>query len=168
MVCFHTKNPNLGKLWRALDWRMFYIFYGHLEYFWRFGIRYDHFKHFVSIWYIFPILVSCTMKNLATLVGSPPFIPRNRGVAPRHTFIIQRNDSATLRRCYVATLRRCDAVGRRSSQVFGHRNVSVSRFCSTSVALLRPETQNAETSPLHLFLCACVRLTLFVYVQFEE
>jgi hypothetical protein len=25
--------------------------------------------HFVFIWYIFPVLVSCTKKNLATLVG---------------------------------------------------------------------------------------------------
>jgi hypothetical protein len=28
---------------------------------------YDHLVHFVFIWYIFPALVSCTKKNLATL-----------------------------------------------------------------------------------------------------
>jgi hypothetical protein len=39
------------------------IFYGHLEYF-----MYRHFVHFVLIWYIFPFLVSCTKKNLATLI----------------------------------------------------------------------------------------------------
>jgi hypothetical protein len=34
MVCFQTKNPNLGKFWRVLDWKMFIcIFYGHWEYF---------------------------------------------------------------------------------------------------------------------------------------
>jgi hypothetical protein len=34
MVDFHTKNPNLGKFWRALEWEMLeYIFYNHLEYF---------------------------------------------------------------------------------------------------------------------------------------
>jgi hypothetical protein len=54
MVYFQTKNRNLGKFWRVLQWRMevyflalwsilqpFYIFYGHLVY-------------FVVIWYIFP------------------------------------------------------------------------------------------------------------------
>jgi hypothetical protein len=43
MVCFQTKNPNLGKFWRVLQWKMlvyfvdtwsilqyFVIFYGHL------------------------------------------------------------------------------------------------------------------------------------------
>jgi hypothetical protein len=66
MVCFQTQNPNLGKFWRALDWKNGYIlysfgiFYGHLEYFmdiWNivrtFGIFYDHLVHFVFIWYIF-------------------------------------------------------------------------------------------------------------------
>jgi hypothetical protein len=33
---FHTKNPNLGKIWRALEWKMFLNFmtlwniFGHL------------------------------------------------------------------------------------------------------------------------------------------
>jgi hypothetical protein len=26
MVCFQTKNPNLGKFWRALDWKMLIYF----------------------------------------------------------------------------------------------------------------------------------------------
>jgi hypothetical protein len=54
MVCFQTKNTNLGKFWRALDWNIL----------WRLGKFYD----FLVIWYIFPVLVSCTKKNLATLV----------------------------------------------------------------------------------------------------
>jgi hypothetical protein len=34
MVCFQTKNPNLRKFWRALDWKMFIYYVGnHLEYF---------------------------------------------------------------------------------------------------------------------------------------
>jgi hypothetical protein len=32
-----------------------------------FGIFYDHLVHFVFIWHIFQVLVSCTKKNLATL-----------------------------------------------------------------------------------------------------
>jgi hypothetical protein len=53
IVCFQTKYPNLGKFWRALEWKML-VFYGHLEYFtviwyilWPFG-------KVVVIWYIFP------------------------------------------------------------------------------------------------------------------
>jgi hypothetical protein len=34
MVCFQTKNPNLGKFFRASDYiEDVDIFYGHLEYF---------------------------------------------------------------------------------------------------------------------------------------
>jgi hypothetical protein len=70
MVCFQTKNPNLGKFWRVLQWKIlvyfktvwsillsFEIFYGHLVYFmyvWSFGI-------------FFPDLVFGTKNNLATL-----------------------------------------------------------------------------------------------------
>jgi hypothetical protein len=32
MVNFQTKNPNLGKIWWALEWKiLLYIFYDHLE-----------------------------------------------------------------------------------------------------------------------------------------
>jgi hypothetical protein len=31
------------------------------------GIFYGHLVHFVVIWYIFPVLIYCTDKNLATL-----------------------------------------------------------------------------------------------------
>jgi hypothetical protein len=47
MVCFQTKNPNYGKFWVALEWKMlvyfmiiwnilrsFGIFYGHLVMLW--------------------------------------------------------------------------------------------------------------------------------------
>jgi hypothetical protein len=46
------------------------IFYAHFEYFTDIWGFYDHSAHFVFIWYIFPVLVSCTMKNLATLLAS--------------------------------------------------------------------------------------------------
>jgi hypothetical protein len=36
---------------------------------WRFGIFYDHLVHFIFIWYIFQVLVTCTKKNLATLLS---------------------------------------------------------------------------------------------------
>jgi hypothetical protein len=68
MVCFQTKNPNLGKFWRVLHWKMF------LYIIWPFGIFYGDLGYFMPIWYIlysgglFPFLVSCTKKNLATLL----------------------------------------------------------------------------------------------------
>jgi hypothetical protein len=68
MVCFQTKNPNLGQFWRALDWKMFVYFMAIWSILWRFGIFCDHLVHFVFIRFIFPVLVSCTKKNLATLV----------------------------------------------------------------------------------------------------
>jgi hypothetical protein len=45
-----------------------YIFWPFGIFYEAFGICYDHLVHFVSIWYIFPVLVSCTKKNLATLL----------------------------------------------------------------------------------------------------
>jgi hypothetical protein len=53
MVCFQTKNPDLGKFWRVLDWKMFKYFMAIWNIFWRFEIFYDHSVHFVFIWYIF-------------------------------------------------------------------------------------------------------------------
>jgi hypothetical protein len=64
MVCFQTKNSNLGIFLRALcileKWKYFI--------FMPFGIFYDHLVYFVFISYFFPVLVSWTNKNLATLV----------------------------------------------------------------------------------------------------
>jgi hypothetical protein len=67
MVCFQTKNPNLGKFWRVLDWKMCIYFMAIWNILWRFGTFCIHLVHFVFIWYIFPVLVSCTNKNPATL-----------------------------------------------------------------------------------------------------
>jgi hypothetical protein len=53
MVCFQTKNPNLGKFWKALDWKMFIHFMAFWNIFWRFVIVYDRSVHFVLILYIF-------------------------------------------------------------------------------------------------------------------
>jgi hypothetical protein len=71
MVCFRTKNnPNVGKFWRALDWKMLIYFMATWNILWRFRVFYDHLLHFVFIWYSFPVLVSRTKKNLATLLGN--------------------------------------------------------------------------------------------------
>jgi hypothetical protein len=55
MVCFQTKNPYLGKFWRALKWKMrVYFAYGHLEYFTVIWLIIWLFGYVVVIWYIFP------------------------------------------------------------------------------------------------------------------
>jgi hypothetical protein len=61
-VYFQAKNLHLSKFWSVLctmkdvgkfyDLLTFRSFYGHLR----------------SVWYIFPVLVCCAKKNLATLV----------------------------------------------------------------------------------------------------
>jgi hypothetical protein len=54
MVCFPTENPNLGKFWGVLPWKILVYFMpiwnilGPLE------IFYDNLVYFVVIWYIFP------------------------------------------------------------------------------------------------------------------
>jgi hypothetical protein len=63
MVCFQTKNPNLGKFWRALDWKLLYISCP-------FGIFYGDLGYFITSWYILysfgtfsTILFSCRYQE---------------------------------------------------------------------------------------------------------
>jgi hypothetical protein len=58
MVCFQTKNPNLGKFLGVLQWKMMVIFYGHLVHFtvfcyilWTFDIVRGNLVYFPSFWY---------------------------------------------------------------------------------------------------------------------
>jgi hypothetical protein len=47
MVCFQTKNPNLGRFWRAFEWKMLVYFMVILNFLWPFGIFYGH---LVMLW----------------------------------------------------------------------------------------------------------------------
>jgi hypothetical protein len=40
MVYFQTKNPNMGKFWRALEWKMLVYFMTIWNNLWPFGIIY--------------------------------------------------------------------------------------------------------------------------------
>jgi hypothetical protein len=42
MVCFQTKNPNLGKFWRALEWKMLVYFMVIWDTLRQFGLFYGH------------------------------------------------------------------------------------------------------------------------------
>jgi hypothetical protein len=67
MVYFQPKNPNLDKFWRVLPWKMLVYFMAIWSIFLPFGTFYGAWVYFVIVWYIFPVLVCCSPKNLATL-----------------------------------------------------------------------------------------------------
>jgi hypothetical protein len=54
MVCFQTKNTNLGKFWSALVWKMLVYFMVIWNNLWSFDILLWPFENVVVIWYIFP------------------------------------------------------------------------------------------------------------------
>jgi hypothetical protein len=62
MVCFQTKNTNLGKFLRALDWKMMIYYMAIWNILLAFGIFYDHLVgtfcvhlvHFLRFWYHAP------------------------------------------------------------------------------------------------------------------
>jgi hypothetical protein len=84
MVYFQTKNPNLGKFWTALDWKMLIYLMAIWNILGRFRV----------IWYILgsfgifpPILVFCTMKNLAG-----EFDPKRRDLGIENSlFVLTKN-----------------------------------------------------------------------------
>jgi hypothetical protein len=53
MVCFQTKNPNLGKFWMVMQWKMMVYFMDTWSILQSFVIFYGHLVYFVVIWYIF-------------------------------------------------------------------------------------------------------------------
>jgi hypothetical protein len=54
MVCFKTKNPHWGKLWRVLKWKILVYFMTIWSILRPLEIFYSHLVDFVVIWYIFP------------------------------------------------------------------------------------------------------------------
>jgi hypothetical protein len=69
MVCFQTKNPNLGKFWT------FEIFYGDWGYFMTIWYILWSFRTLCKFWYIFPGLVSCNQEKS----GNPGMDSPQRG-----------------------------------------------------------------------------------------
>jgi hypothetical protein len=71
MVYFQAKKYQFGQIleeWKMLVYSMaiWYIL--------------CPFGNFLIIWYIFPVLVYCTMKNLATLIPDVLFSERSGGI----------------------------------------------------------------------------------------
>jgi hypothetical protein len=74
MVYFHSKNPNFyafGKASYVVG--NFGTFYDSVVFLIVIWYRYfcDHLVYFVVFWCMFPVLVSCAKKNLATLTSNP-------------------------------------------------------------------------------------------------
>jgi hypothetical protein len=67
---FRTKNPDLGKFWRVLQWKVLvycvsiWSIFGYLV-----GIFSGHLAYLRLIGLSFSVLVCCTNKNLATLIA---------------------------------------------------------------------------------------------------
>jgi hypothetical protein len=51
-VYFHTKNPNLGKFWMFLEWKMLVNFMAICNILGPFGIMYGRLVYFMTIWNI--------------------------------------------------------------------------------------------------------------------
>jgi hypothetical protein len=54
---FLTKNPNLGKFWKVLQWKMLLYYMAIRSIFQPFGKFYGHLVYFYPFWYILPVLV---------------------------------------------------------------------------------------------------------------
>jgi hypothetical protein len=71
MAYFQNKNTNLGKILRVLQWKMLVYFMAILSISRPFSIFCGNLVYFMVLWNIFPVLVCCTKKNLATLAPRP-------------------------------------------------------------------------------------------------
>jgi hypothetical protein len=69
MAYFRTKNPNLGKFWMDLQWKMLVYFIAIWSILRLFVLFYGCLVYFVAIWYIFLLfgifsrLVYCVKKK---------------------------------------------------------------------------------------------------------
>jgi hypothetical protein len=63
-VYFQTKNPDLGKFWRALEWKGWYMYSVAI---WYILCQIGNFVSVCTIYSSPPVLVYCVKKNLATL-----------------------------------------------------------------------------------------------------
>jgi hypothetical protein len=65
MVHLLTKNPNLGKFWIVLKWKMLEYFMAIWSMLRPIGILYDLFGNLEAFGLFYPVLVYCITKNLA-------------------------------------------------------------------------------------------------------
>jgi hypothetical protein len=76
MVYFQNKNLNLGKFWRALEWKM-------LAFLWSFGIIYGHlvYLYFMDSWYtLWSIGIFCLFWYIVGYLHKTGYPDYNAGV----------------------------------------------------------------------------------------
>jgi hypothetical protein len=71
-IIFKTKNPSLGKFWRALDWKIFFAHWEYLMDIWDILRPFGTFC--VDLVHFYRFGLSCTRKNLATLLFVPSIL----------------------------------------------------------------------------------------------
>jgi hypothetical protein len=79
MVYFQIENPNLGKFWMELQWKMLVYFMDIWFILRPFGTG----MYFIAIWYMYFIAIwytYCTNKNLATLITKTTFFALEKNV----------------------------------------------------------------------------------------
>jgi hypothetical protein len=92
-VCFQTKNTNLGKFWRAMQWKMLVYFMAIWYILWPFGIFCVHFVYFMVIWYIFPRFGTLYQEKSGNpawscSINSCPHYYRFRNMGPQYLFFV--------------------------------------------------------------------------------
>jgi hypothetical protein len=80
MVCFQTKNPNLGKFWRVLQWKILVYLMTIWSILRPLKKCYGHLVYFAVVWYISPRLGNsyqeksgnpgCQVKDNIRLLGT--------------------------------------------------------------------------------------------------
>jgi hypothetical protein len=80
MVSFQTKNTNLGKFWRATDWKMLIYIMAIWNILQTLEKFYDNLVHFVFIWYIFAGFGIVYQEKS----GNPGMLPSRYG----HTYVV--------------------------------------------------------------------------------
>jgi hypothetical protein len=61
-VYFRTKNPNFGKFWRDLEWKLLVYFITIWNILWLLVIKFGH-DQVVAVWYSFPVLVYLDLEK---------------------------------------------------------------------------------------------------------
>jgi hypothetical protein len=88
MVYFLTKNPNLGTFLRALNCEILIRFMAIWNILWTFVTFYNHWVHFVVLWYIFSFFGITHQEKSGNPEGESVFnLPRKKCAFAVRTFV---------------------------------------------------------------------------------
>jgi hypothetical protein len=142
MVYFQTKNRNLGKFWRALQWKIFVYFIDIWSILQPLDIFYGHLVYFVVILYNFPCVGILYQEKSGSsvhffvhgtiLVGAKQlWVPRKRGKTGKTIYFGPRKCLDFLCTPCTCGLRGIPDIfqqnSKNSSKFFPHKDISESR-----------------------------------------